>query len=126
MCSFHEPGLEHRVFQAKTLRRPIFRKMSSDRIDFKANNKYCCEGILQNLCTNVSSEMTFEEYLSSISEKKDLERKALEDYLIRQLQVSPENDAMTSRLGVESCNGRQLILNSVCSSPTDPAYLVRA
>uniref|UniRef100_A0A7S0QB59 EF-hand domain-containing protein n=1 Tax=Cryptomonas curvata TaxID=233186 RepID=A0A7S0QB59_9CRYP len=57
------------TFRAQDLRAPIFAKQPSEKIDFKANHKYCNEEIIKNWFKFVdadgSGDITFEEYKKS-------------------------------------------------------------
>ncbi len=57
------------TFRAQDLRAPIFAKHPSEKIDFKANHKYCNEEIIKNWFKVVdadgSGDITFEEYRKS-------------------------------------------------------------
>jgi hypothetical protein len=57
------------TFRAQDLRAPIFAKHPSEKIDFKANHKYCNEEIIKSwfkvVDTDGSGDITFEEYRKS-------------------------------------------------------------
>jgi hypothetical protein len=68
-CKSTSENATTHTFHAISLRAPIFAKHQHERVDPKANNKYCNEGIarkwFETMDTDAKGEVTFENYRNS-------------------------------------------------------------
>ena len=70
-------------FRTQDLRAPLFPRSAPEKVDCKANHKYCCEEIIQNLLRHSyeNNEISFEQLKRSYLAAKILEQNAREEFM---------------------------------------------